>query len=181
MTDEQILERFRDPATREAAFTALVDVYQERIFGHMLRMVRSREDAADLTQEVFVRIWSKLEGFEGRARLYTWIYRIAANEALALLQKRKRMPVWSLDDPDRAVPESAASPDLDGAALTEALERAVDDLPDRQRQVFLLRYWDEMPYREMAERLGKSVGSLKASYHHAVRKIERALFGEVDD
>jgi RNA polymerase sigma-70 factor (ECF subfamily) len=176
MDDAQLLQHFRDPKTRQSAFNALLQRYQARVYAHLYRMVGQAEDAADLTQEVFVRVWNKLDGFEGRSKLYTWIYRIATNEALAHLEKRRRLQPLALEEYgfSRAT-EPFAAEDLDPEAIARYLRQAMDTLPPRQRQVFLLRYYDEMPYQDMAVVLQTSEGALKATYHHAVQKIQQQL------
>ncbi len=176
MDEVHILTAFRQPETRNAAFRAIVEHYQSRIYHHLFRMVGQAEDAADLTQEVFIRVWKSLDGFEGRSKLYTWIYRIATNEALAFLEKKQRMRAIPLDEVQFSTGKDLkASAEMDGDAIQRSLQLAIDALPPKQRQVFLLRYYEEMPYAEMAEALGTSEGALKASYHHAVRKIQETL------
>ncbi len=170
-----LVEALKDPARRAAAFPLLLDRYQDRLHAHLIRLLGNPQDAADCAQETFIKVWHKLDGFEGRSKLYTWIYRIATNEALSLMRSRKRKPTTPLDDPERPIPEPVAVQELDGEAIEQALDRALDSLPERQRQVFVLRYREEMPYAEMAELLDLSTGALKASYHHAVRKVEHAL------
>ena len=175
MDDNAIIQAFHDPAQRNVAFTALVDRYQARIYRHLNHLVGDPDDASDLTQEVFVKVWNKLDGFEGRSQLYTWLHRIATNEALSWMRSRKRRRTVSLDQDDSAVPEPEAPLDADGDAMQAALAAAVAILPERQRQVFSLRYQDEMPYAAMAKQLGLTEGALKASYHHAVKKITAHL------
>jgi RNA polymerase sigma-70 factor (ECF subfamily) len=170
-----LLQALMDPARRAAAFPLLLDRYQDRLHAHLLRLLGDADDAADCVQETFIKVWHKLDAFEGRSKLYTWIYRIATNEALSLLRARRRKPTHSLDDPDTTLPEPVAVQELDGEAIQQALQRALEELPERQRQVFVLRYQEEMPYAEMAELLDLSTGALKASYHHAVRKVEQSL------
>jgi len=176
MDDAQLLQFFRDPKTRQSAFKALLQQYQSRVYAHVYRMVGQAEDAADLTQEVFVRVWNKLDGFEGRSKLYTWIYRIATNEALAHLEKRRRHQPTALEESGLSrAPEPFASEDLDPEKIARYLQQAMDTLPPRQRQVFLLRYYEDMPYQDMAAVLETSEGALKATYHHAVQKIQKQL------
>jgi RNA polymerase sigma factor (sigma-70 family) len=139
-------------------------------------MTGSHEDAMDLTQDVFLKIWTKLAGFEGRSQLYTWIYRIATNETLGFLQKKKRMFITSLSDESGEEKEVfAAASYQDGKDTEDILLKALANLPLKQRQVFVLRFYDEMPYKQMAEALGTSQGALKASFHHAAKKIETMI------
>ncbi len=176
MEETQLIEALRHPKTRQAAFRVLVDQYQSRIYAHLMRMVGQSEDAADLTQEVMLKIWKHLDSFQGRSKLYTWIYLIATNEGLAFLEIKKKKSTISLDSELYAgAVQIAASQDMDGEDDQKRLQYALDQLPPKQRQVFLLRYYDEMPYSDMSEVLGTSEGALKASYHHAVHKIQASL------
>ena len=173
---EQVLvAALLDPKQRAGAFPQLLDRYQDRLHAHLTRLLGNADDAADCVQETFIKVWNKLDAFEGRSKLYTWIYRIGTNEALSLLRSRKRKATLALDDPELHAVEPRAVQELDGEAIQKALQRAMEGLPERQRQVFVLRYEEEMPYTEMAELLDLSTGALKASYHHAVRKVEVAL------
>lgn len=174
--EEELLSAIREGRTLDPVFPVLLDVFQERVYWHVARMLGSREDAMDVTQEIFVKIWSNLSRFEGRSRLYTWIYRIATNEALGWIRKHRKMQGISLDDEQAGVAHQMSSSEgVDGARAQEYLEKALADLPPKQRQVFLLRHQDEMPYEEMSAVLETSVGALKASYHHAVRKVEASI------
>jgi RNA polymerase sigma-70 factor (ECF subfamily) len=177
LDDSAWLAAFRDPARREAAFAAFVDRYQDRVLAQLRGLLGSAEDAEDAAQEVFVKAWRKLDGFRGDSALYSWLYRVAHNEGLSRLRAKRRRPTVALDDPDR--PEPAAAPDADPDAIRAALAGALDALPERQRQVFELRYHDEMPYAAIAAALGLSEGACKASYHHAVRKVEAHLRAHV--
>lgn len=174
--EEELLDAIRKGYTLDSLFPVLLDVFQERVYRHVARMLGSREDAMDVTQEVFVKIWSNLSSFEGRSRLFTWIYRIATNEALGWIRKHRKMQGISLDD-ERAglAHQMSSSEGVDAALAQEYLDKALSELPPKQRQVFLLRYQDEMPYKEMSAVLETSVGALKASYHHAVRKVEASI------
>lgn len=172
VTDEEILNRFADPAQQEAAFRLLVDSYSERLYHQIRGMVDSHEDTNDILQNVLVKVWRYLGGFKRDAQLHTWLYRIAHNETLTFLKQRNRRSADSLDD---TYDQPTADSYTDGDAIQQQLKRAIDTLPEKQKQVFLLRYYDEMPYEEMSEVLGTSVGALKASYHHAVKKIEAFL------
>lgn len=173
MEDQDILRKFADPASRNVAFNQLVRKYQTKVYWHVRKMVIDHNDADDLTQDVFVKVWKHLENFRQDASLYTWIYRIATNECLNLLQSKRRkffLPIHDVAAELTAKVE--ADPGLAGDEIELRLQKAILTLPDKQRLVFNLRYYDEMPYEQMAEVTGTSVGALKASYHHAAKKIE---------
>lgn len=175
-TDEGLLERFREPDTREHAFTCLVEKYQERLYNHIRRLVLNHDDANDVLQNTFIKVWRHLEDFKGGSQLYTWLYRIATNESFNHLKKQKKRAATSFDDEELDMANRLkADPYFDGDEIQLKLQKAIQQLPDRQRAVFGMRYYDEMKYEVMAEVIGRSEGALKASYHHAVKKIERFL------
>lgn len=172
--DQQILSMFRDPQSREHAFSMLVDRYSKRIYWTVRRIVVSHHDADDVVQNVFLKSWSSIDNFRGDSGLFTWLYRIAVNESLSLVRSRRSGLFTSISDSDQQFERISRNEGLiDGDAIERALARAVNRLPAKQRAVFALRYWDEMPYEEMSRVLDTSVGALKASYHHAVEKVER--------
>lgn len=176
ISDNELLLRFKSADTREAAFTDLIKKYQERLYWHIRRMVVSHEDANDLLQNVLIRVWNALEKFREESQLYTWLYRIATNECLSFLeQKKKRTTLQLSDDENGLVQQLKADADFDPQKLEWKLQVAIQQLPEKQRIVFSLRYFDEMPYEEMSNVLDTSEGALKASYHHAAKKIERFL------
>lgn len=171
--DRSILAAFKEERTREKAFTQLVKQYQERLYWHVRRMVLNHDDANDVLQNVFIKVWKSLGDFRGESGLYTWLYRIATNETLTWLEQQKRKSALSLSDHEDALANKLeAEKGFDGNKLEWRLQKAIQTLPEKQRIVFNLRYFDEMPYEKMSEVLGTSVGALKASYHHAVKKIE---------
>lgn len=168
-----LLTLFRQEDTRESAFTAIVRKYQQKLYWHVRRMVVEHEDSNDILQHVFIKMWNSLEDFRGDANLYTWLYRIATNETLTWLEKEKRRKAVSLDSDEGLMTERlAAQQGFDSNKLEWKLQQAIQSLPEKQRVVFSLRYYDEMPYEEMAAVLNTSEGALKASYHHAVKKVE---------
>src|SRR5690606_34445765 len=178
ITDEQeLLAAFREPSTREAAFTRLVELYQERLYWHIRRMVVEHEDTNDILQQVFIKVWKHLDGFRAESNLYTWMYRIATNETMTWLEQQKKRASFSLDDEDSGSLSGRleAQQGFDANKLEWRLQQAIQSLPEKQRIVFNLRYYDEMPYERMSEILDTSEGALKASYHHAVKKIEEFL------
>ncbi len=158
----------------------LMSAYKERLYWHIRRMVLVHEDADDVLQNTFVKIYRGVLLFEGKSKLYTWLYRIATNEAITFLQNRKRHYSTGIDEGDNPlVTRLRADSWFDGDAVQQQLQEAITQLPDKQRTVFNLRYYDEMPYEEMSRVLDTSVGALKASFHHAAKKIE-TYFREAD-
>ncbi len=172
-SDQEILQLFRQPSTREAAFRLLMEKFQERLYWHIRRMVSNHEDANDVLQDVFVRAWKGLENFRGEAQIYTWLYRIASNESITFLNKRKKRAAVPIENEDYDMTDYLhADEPFDGDEAQRKLKMAIDSLPEKQKLVFNMRYYEEMKYQEMSEVLETSVGALKASYHHAVKKIE---------
>ena len=171
--DTELLLQFRDPETKERAFTAIIKKYQEKLYWHIRRMVVEHEDANDVLQNVFIRVWNGLENFREDSQLYTWLYRIATNECLSYLEQQKRKSALPLDETESGLSNKiVADKYFDPNKLEWKLQLAIQQLPEKQRIVFTLRYYDEMPYEEMSRVLDTSEGALKASYHHAVKKIE---------
>ena len=173
LTDTELLIQFRDPATKERAYTTIIKKYQEKLYWHIRRMVVDHEDANDVLQNVFIRVWKGLENFREDSQLYTWLYRIATNECLTFLVQQKKRTTLSLSDVDNGLTDKIkADQHFDANKLEWKLQLGIQLLPEKQRIVFQLRYYDEMPYEEMSRVLDTSEGALKASYHHAVKKIE---------
>lgn len=171
--DSELLVQFRDPATKESAYTSIIRKYQEKLYWHVRRMVVDHDDANDVLQNVFIRVWNALGNFREDSQLYTWLYRIATNECLTFLEQQKKRSAVPLSDVESGLENKIrADKDFDASKLEWKLQLAIQQLPDKQRIVFGLRYYDEMPYEEMARVLETSEGALKASYHHAVKKIE---------
>jgi RNA polymerase sigma-70 factor (ECF subfamily) len=174
--DKALLAIYRDPATREKGFTYIIQKYQERLYWHIRRLVLDHDDANDVLQNVFVKVWKNLEGFREDAQLYTWLYKIATNECLTFLEKQKKTNSVSLSDVETGLSNTLkADAQFDPNKLEWKLQKAILGLPEKQRIVFNLRYYDEMPYEEMSRVLDTSEGALKASYHHAVKKIEEFI------
>ncbi len=178
--DQLLLDQFRQPALREQAYTALVRRYQERIYWHIRRLVVDHEDANDVMQNVFIKVWKGLDNFKENSQFYTWLYRIATNESISFLeqQKRKRADYSLSDIGNHLENKMKADKTFDAQKLEWKLQIAIQKLPEKQRIVFNLRYFDEMPYEEMSRVLETSEGGLKASYHHAAKKIEEFLLNE---
>lgn len=174
VSDDKLLELLRSEKTFERGFRLLMTQYRERLYWHIRRLVSVHEDADDVLQNTFVKAYRGLPQFEGKSRLYTWLYRIATNEALSHLQQLQRRRTDSFDEPSNLMASRLkADAWFDGDALQRRLQEATALLPDKQRVVFNLRYFEEMPYEEMSGILDTSVGALKASFHHAVKKIEQ--------
>jgi RNA polymerase sigma factor (sigma-70 family) len=175
-TDTELLIQFRDPVTKERAYTAIIKKYQEKLYWHIRRMVVDHDDANDVLQNVFIRVWKGLENFREDSQLYTWLYRIATNESLTFIEQQKKRSSVSLNDDEAGLSNKVrADQHFDFQKLEWKLQLAIQQLPEKQRVVFNLRYYDEMPYEEMSKVLETSEGALKASYHHAVKKIEDFL------
>lgn len=178
MADDEIIRLYRD-GEHELAFTEIVRSYSERLYWHVRRFVCSHEDADDLVQEIFMKIWAALPSFREEARLFTWIYRIATNETLNFLRRQKvraALTFRSLDsDLERKIDED---PYFDGDGVQRALMKIMQKLPQKQRVVFSMRYFDDMKYEDISQITGTSVGALKASYHIAYEKIKKELKGE---
>ena len=173
LDDKELLFQFKNETTKEVAFTRIIKKYQEKLYWHIRRMVVEHEDANDVLQNMFIKVWKSLENFREDSRLYTWLYRIATNESLTFLQQQKKRSSLSIDDEDSTIGNKIkADEHFDANKLEWKLQLAIQKLPEKQRAVFNLRYYDEMPYEEMSRVLETSEGALKASYHHAVKKIE---------
>lgn len=171
--DELLLQQFRSEHSKEAGYTAIIKKYQEKLYWHIRRMVVEHEDANDVLQNVLIKVWNGLANFREDSRLYTWLYRIATNESLSFLEQKKRKASVSFSDVEEGLSNSIrADKDFDASKMEWKLQLAIQQLPEKQRVVFNMRYYDEMPYQEMAQVLDTSEGALKASYHHAVKKIE---------
>lgn len=170
--DKQILIMISSSEKREEGFKHLVGKYKEKLYWHIRRMVDDHEDADDVLQNTFVKVVKSIDRFQQQSALYTWLYRIATNEALNLIQSRKNKGTESVD---LLVNVAGVMTDFDENSALFHLKNAIGSLPDKQKIVFNLRYYDEMSYQEISDVTGTSVGALKASYHHAVKKIEEHL------
>jgi len=171
--DNEILNLFREPTQRSQAFKLLIKKYQERLYWHIRKIVISHEDSDDVLQNTFIKIWKGLSNFRYDAQLYTWMYRIATNEALSFLSEKQKKQLGYGGEVEEMLLKTLESDSyFDGEAAQKELQKAILSLPEKQRLVFNMKYFDEMKYQEMSEILETSVGALKASYHHAVKKIE---------
>lgn len=176
MAGDTLLDALRNESTRREAFAQLVRTNQQQLYHSVRRIVILHEDADDVLQNTFIKAWQGLDNFRGESSLSTWLYRIAIHEALDHLEKQKRHNGISIDDDQQKAASTIASqlesdPYFDGDETEIQLHEAIAQLPNKQRIVFHMKYFDEMKYEEMSAVLGTSVGALKASYHHAVQKI----------
>ena len=172
MKDRELVTLFFVEGKQHQAFRYIVQTYSERLYWHIRRIVRIHQDADDVLQNTFIKVWSKLSTFEGKSSLYSWMYRIALNEALNHLKKNQK---YSLDDPEEFAQLLEADPYFDGDEAYVHFLSLVDQLPEKQKLVFQMKYFEKMKYEEIVDLLGGTVGSLKASYHHAVKKLEEKL------
>ncbi|MDR0348624.1 MAG: sigma-70 family RNA polymerase sigma factor [Tannerella sp.] len=174
--EEEIVERLRNPDTRSKAFEQVVAAYSERLYWLIRKMVLSHDDANDLLQNTFMKAWMNLDHFRGDAKLSTWLYKIAVNENITFLNRQRAMNHISMDDTDVFLLEKLKHDEyFDGDALQMKFQEAILNLPEKQRIVFTMKYCEGMKYENMSQILSTSVGALKASYHHAVKKIESFL------
>lgn len=177
--DAEIIEKFSDEKTRNEAFNLLLNKYQQKIYWHIRRMVVDHDDADDLVQEAFIKVWKNLDKFRNDSQLYTWIYRIATNESITFLNKKKQRNNTPLDEVSSELAEKLVEPSYfngDHAALK--LQQALLTLPEKQRLVFNMKYYDDLKYEEISAIVGTSVGALKASFHLAVKKIEAFMLND---
>ena len=173
LDDKELLLLFRETVTKEKAFTQIIKKYQEKLYWHIRRMVIEHEDANDVLQNMFIKVWKGLDNFREDSQLFTWLYRIATNECLTFIEQQKKRTSVSISNEESGLSNRLkADKDFDANKIEWKLQLAMQQLPDKQRTVFNLRYYDEMPYEEMSRVLETSEGALKASYHHAVKKIE---------
>jgi RNA polymerase sigma factor (sigma-70 family) len=176
LDDKELLVKIRNTETRDYGFNLLVRAYQQRVYALVRKMVIDHDDADDVTQEVFIKVHKSIDSFREDAQLYTWIYRIATNEALTFLNKKRRRFFLPIEDIENEMAAKIdAMPSHSGDEIQRKLQKALLTLPDKQRLVFNLKYYEDMPYEQMSAVTGTSEGALKASYHHAVRKIEEFL------
>ncbi len=172
--DEQLVARLREPSTCREAFGDVIRIYSEPLYWQIRRMVNNHDDANDLLQNTFMKAWGAIENFRGEAKLSTWLHKIAINESITFLEKERKRLNISLDDEESFLINTIeADENIDGDELALKLRKAIASLPEKQRLVFNMKYYDEMKYEQMSEILGTSVGALKASYHLAVKKIEQ--------
>ena len=174
--EQEVLKLLQDESTQRKGFEMIVAQYSEQLYWQIRRMVLSHDDANDLLQNAFVKAWMNIDYFRAEAKLSTWLYRIALNECITFLNKQRAANTVSIDDPEAVLVQKLESdPYFSGDDAQLLLQKALLALPEKQRMVFNMKYFQEMKYEEMSEIFGTSVGALKASYHHAVKKIEKFL------
>lgn len=172
--EARIHQLLQTPKGRKPAFNLIVDEYQKKLYWHIRRMVLSHEDADDVLQNTFIRIWKGLPSYRGEARIYTWLYRIATNEALSHLKTEKKRHLPIAEDHHHFF-RLKTEHYFDAEAGERKFLAAVHGLPEKQKLVFQMKYFEDLKYEEISDILQTSVGALKASYHHAVQKIKAAL------
>lgn len=176
MEDQELIRRLLDPATQNQAFGQLMQLYGRPLYHHIRGMVIDHDDADDVLQNTFVKVFRHVKDFKGESKLFSWMYRIATNEALSFIKQRaKRHRISSEEMHDRMINNLKADVYYDGGEIEIKLQKAIALLPEKQKLVFNMRYFQEIKYEEMSEILGTSAGALKASYHHAVKKIEEYM------
>ena len=175
-SDKELLRLFSEPGKREHAFRLMVVKYQERLYWHIRKILINHDDTDDILQNTFMKAWGGLGNFRQESGLFTWLYRIATNEALSFLNQKKRRFLFPLDKVEKQLSDALdADVYFNGDEIQKKLQKALLALPEKQRIVFNMKYFDEMKYEDMAEILKTSIGALKASYHHAVKKIEKFM------
>lgn len=177
MEEKDLISLLKNESTRSRGFDELVRQYQERIYWHIRKIVVVHEDTDDVIQNTFIKIFRGIDKFKGDSKLYTWIYRIATNESITFLNKRSRMRSESIDSDQQKYLLNSLKSDTHfcGDEITRNLMIAINQLPQKQKLVFQMKYLDDMTFREISEILGTSIGALKASFHHATKKVTEAL------
>ncbi len=178
-TEHKILSLLSTSDAYERGFSLLVKTYQERLYWHIRGMVGQHDDADEVMQKTFIKVFKGIQGFQRNSKLYTWLYRIATNESLSFLAKKQKNHLESIDYMENTRVQSlSADAYVDNSVAEKLLAEAIALLPDKQKQVFLLRYYDELSYQDISEICGTSLGALKASYHHAAQKIENYILNK---
>jgi len=171
-SDIELLDIYRQDGKADYAFELIVRKYQERLYWHIRKILVSHEDTDDVLQNTFIKVWNGLDSFREESKLFTWLYRIATNESLSFLKKRKARNLLSFDDQNSVISNLKSDEYFNGDEMDIKFQKALKVLPPKQRIVFNMKYFDNMKYEEISGILNTSVGALKASYFHAVRKIE---------
>ncbi len=180
LNDKELVSLFKSSPQREQVFRVIIERYQRKLYWHIRRMLVDHDDTDDVLQNVFIKVWKNLDQFKEEAQLYSWLYRIASNETISFIRKRKEERFIRLGETEQDI-EGLLSEDhhFKGDEIQKKLQLAIQSLPEKQRLVFNMKYYEEMKYEDMSEILETSVGALKASYHHAVKKIESYLRQQV--
>ena len=175
-SESDFILRLKDPKSKEAAFRELLQLYKERLYWHIRKIVLNHDDADDALQNTFIKIYRSIDKFKGESKLFSWMYRIATNESITLLNKNaKRLQITNEEYQDKAINNLTADVYFEGDAIQLKLQKAIATLPEKQQLVFNMRYFDDLKYKDIAEILETSEGALKASYHIAAKKIEAFL------
>ena len=177
MTDEaQLLDQLKSETNREQAFRALITLYKERLYWHIRNIVKSHEDADDVLQNTFIKVYKNINNFKGESKLYSWMYRIATNESITFINKNaKRLQITNEEVQQLAINNLASDVYFDGSEIQLKLQEAINTLPPKQQLIFNMKYFEDIKYKDMSIILETSEGALKASYHIAVKKIETYL------
>ena len=176
LSDREILDQFSNPETRNYAFNLLVRQYQQRLYWHIRKMVINHDDTDDILQNVFIKAFNGLSSFREDSKIFTWLYRIATNECITFLNNKKKRFFIPMMDVENQLSQNLENDSyFNGDRIQMRLQQAILTLPEKQRLVFNMKYYEDMKYEDMSEILGTSVGALKASYHHAVKKIEEFM------
>ena len=175
-SDKELLEKFRNADTQHYAFNLIMRKYQQKVYYHIRRMLIDHDDTNDVVQNTFIKAWNGLSNFREDSQLFTWLYRVATNEALSFINQRKKTQKISMEESDEKILNQLhADKSVNANQLELKLQVAISKLPEQQRAVFNMRYYDEIKYEDMSKILGVTAGALKASYHHAVKKIEKFI------
>lgn len=175
-SDLDLITSLKNEKTRDLAFNSLVKKYQERLYWHIRKIVLDHDDADDILQNTFVKVWRSVDKFREESSLYTWLYRIATNESLTFINSNKRRSMVPMNETSEFLMNNLESDEyFEGDEIQLRLQEAILKLPEKQRIVFNLKYFEEMKYEDMSQVLDTSVGALKASFHHAAKKVEEYL------
>jgi len=176
LKEDELVKKLQDKAFKNEAFEELLNQYKERLYWHIRSMLKSHEDTDDVLQNVFIKIYKNIDKFKGNSKLYSWMYRIATNESITFLNKRaKRLQISDEELQNKMINDLKSDVYFEGTEIQLKLQEAIALLPNKQQQVFNMKYFQNLKYKEMAEILDTSEGALKASYHHATKKIEEFL------
>lgn len=176
ISDEALLALLQDSTTAEEAFAILLDRYSLKLYTVIRRIVITHEDADDVLQNTFIKVWKSIKNFRGEAKLFTWMYSIATNEALSHIRRERNMGKIPLETNEYDLSQTlSGDPFFDGDEAEAALYSAVNQLPEKQQNVFRMRYFDDLPYKDISEITGTSIGALKANFHHAIKKLQKYL------
>jgi RNA polymerase sigma-70 factor (ECF subfamily) len=174
--DRKLVSDLKQENKRDLAFHTLVKKYQERLYWHIRKIVLNHEDTDDILQNTFIKVWKSIGNFREESSLFTWLYRIATNESLTFINSNKRKSFMPMNETSEYLMNNLMSdPYFDGNEIQLKLQEAISKLPEKQRLVFNMKYFDEIKYEDMSQILDTSVGALKASFHHATKKIEEHL------